>query len=259
MIKTEIPDVKSEICIESIEGVIAAKKAGADRVELCTSLLEGGLTPSFGMVKRAIEVSGAVKVMAMVRPRGGDFCYSGHEFNAMMDDVVAFKQLGVDGFVFGILEQDGGIDMVRTSKLIEICKPVSVTFHRAFDMAKDPLSALEMLISMGVDRLLTSGQAPGVIEGAPLIRKLVENANGRLIIMPGGDITVDNVERLIDETGVSEIHYAALELNEGPMSFRNSKVFMGGALRPPEYQRTITSVQGISRVINALHLRRQSD
>ncbi|MGI9355076.1 MAG: copper homeostasis protein CutC [Rhizobiaceae bacterium] len=241
-----------EICIDSVEGMIAAKNAGAARVELCSALLEGGLTPSYGIVKRAISVSNAVAVQVMIRPRGGDFLYTDDEFAVMKEDIAALKALGVDGFVFGLLNADGSFDSERTAQLIELGRPASITVHRAFDMALDPFETLDTLIELGVDRLLTSGQAPSVLEGAPLIRQLIEQAAGRMVIMPGGDITARNAARIVAETDASEIHFAVLEIQPGPMRHRNPDVFMGGTLRPPEYDRTLTSEAGIARVIDAV-------
>ncbi len=252
MSKEDKPGVIAEICIDSIEGVRAAREAGAARVELCSALLEGGLTPSYGMVEKAVEVSGPVGVQVMIRPRGGDFLYSDDEFEAMKADIVALRKLGVDGFVFGILTAGGDVDRSRTRELIELCRPASVTFHRAFDMARDPISALDSLIELGVDRLLTSGQAPGVVEGSRLICKLIDRAAGRLIIMPGGDIGTRNVDRIINETGAREIHFAAFETQPGAMKYRNPNVFMGGTLRPPEYERLITTSEGIASVLKGI-------
>lgn len=252
MIELKTANILAEICIDSVEGVVAAGAANAARVELCSALLEGGLTPSYGMTKRAKAVAGPVGVHVMIRPRGGDFCYSDDEFAAMKEDITALKQLGADGFVFGLLEPEGSIDIERTGELITLCRPASVTFHRAFDMAKDPLASLDVLIDLGVNRLLTSGQAPGVLEGAPLIRQLIERAAGRVVIMPGGDISARNAARIVRETGAAEIHFAALELQPGPMRYRNPDVFMGGTLRPPEYDRVITKKSGILDVLNAV-------
>lgn len=246
------PDITAEVCIDSVEGVLAAKAAGAARVELCSALLEGGLTPSYGMVKRAKAVAGPVGVHVMIRPRGGDFLYSDDELAAMKDDISVLRDIDVDGFVFGLLKSEGDIDDERTSELIALCRPSAVTFHRAFDMAREPFAALDTLIELGVDRLLTSGQAPSVLEGAPLIRRLIERAEGRIIIMPGGDVSARNVTRIVQETGADEIHFAALELRSGPMRYRNPNVFMGGTLRPPEYDRIVTRESGISDVLNAI-------
>jgi copper homeostasis protein len=244
----------AEICVDSIEGVKAALAANATRVELCSALLEGGLTPSFGMTKRAKAVAGPVGVHVMIRPRGGDFLYSDDEFAAMKDDIVALSKTGVDGFVFGLLTDDGMVDIRRVAELTALCRPATVTFHRAFDMARDPFASLEALIDLGVDRLLTSGQAPAVLEGAPLIRDLIDRAAGRIVIMPGGDIRARNVARIIQETGVDEIHFAAFESQPSPMRHRNPDVFMGGTLRPPEYDRAVTTEDGISNVLRAIKI-----
>lgn len=241
----------AEICVDSIEGVRAATAANATRVELCSALLEGGLTPSFGTTKQAKAVAGSVGVHVMIRPRGGDFLYSDDELAAMKDDIATLGKLGVDGFVFGLLTDDGEVDVRRVAELITLCRPAKVTFHRAFDMARDPFASLDALIDLGVDRLLTSGQAPVVLEGAPLIRALVDRAAGRIVIMPGGDISARNVTRIIEETGVDEIHFAAFESQASPMRHRNPYVFMGGTLRPPEYDRTVTTEDGILEVLRA--------
>lgn len=253
MTKLDETDIVAEICIDSVEGVVAARAADAARVELCSALLEGGLTPSYGVTKLAMSAAGPVGIHVMIRPRGGDFLYSDNEFVAMKEDVTALRGLGVDGFVFGLLEPEGSIDVTRTAELIALCRPATVTFHRAFDMAKDPIASLDMLVDLGVDRLLTSGQAPSVLEGAPVIKQLIERAAGRIVIMPGGDITARNVARIVEETGAAEIHFAALELQSGPMRYRNPNVFMGGTLRPPEYDRVVTRESGILRVLKAVN------
>lgn len=244
--------IVTEICIDSVEGVLAARESGAQRVELCSALLEGGLSPSYGMTKRAKAVAGDVKLHAMVRPRGGDFLYSEEEFAAMREDIAAFNEIGVDGLVFGLLTADGQVDADRTADLMSLARPASVTFHRAFDMAKDPYEEIEALIELGVDRLLTSGQAPSVLEGAPLIRELIERYGDRIAIMPGGDLTPRNVARVMSETGAIEVHFASLSRVPGPMRHRNNDVFMGGTLRPPEYDRVVTTADGIGAVIKAI-------
>jgi len=245
-------NIVTEICIDSVEAVIAANIAGVARVELCSALLEGGLTPSYGMASRALAVADNVKVHVMIRPRGGDFLYTDEEYAAMKEDIRVLKRIDVHGFVLGLLDIDGNIDLQRTAELIDLCRPATVTFHRAFDMACDPEAALEDLITLGADRLLTSGQSPTVLEGAPLIRQLIKQSNGRVTIMPGGDISERNVARIVAETGAEEIHFATFEPHAGQMRYRNPDVFMGGALRPAEYDRSVTTASGISAVINAL-------
>jgi copper homeostasis protein len=241
-----------EICVDSVAGVRSAIEAGAARVELCASLIEGGLTPSIGMVRRAVAIAGdRAKVHVIIRPRGGDFLYNDDEFAAMGEDIAAVKAAGAAGAVIGLLDAEGDIDEARTAALIAAARPLSVTFHRAFDVSRDPFASLDALIRLGIDRLLTSGQEPGVVEGAPLIRRLIARAGGRLIVMPGGDITPRNAARIVAETGAQEFHFAAFAPATSGMRWRNEAVFMGGALRPPEYDRAETTAGAIRAVIGA--------
>jgi copper homeostasis protein len=239
-----------EICIDSISGVLAAKSAGAHRVELCANLLEGGITPSRGMIHQARKIGG-IKLHVIIRPRGGDFLYDDDEFSIEEADIDTAKAEGVDGVVIGLLQADGTIDVSRTRELIARARPLAVTFHRAFDMTPDPFAALDTLISLGVERVLTSGQEASVLEGLPLIAELVRRAGEKIIVMPGGGITARNVQRIVSEARPKEIHFAALELLEGGMRFRREHVFMGGELRPPEYDRFVTSAETIKSVIRA--------
>lgn len=237
-----------EICVDSAEGVAAAKAAGAARVELCASLIEGGITPSRGMIRAARKVPG-IRLHVIIRPRGGDFLFSDAEFAAMAADIACAKEEGADGVVIGQLTADGLIDVPRTRELMALARPMAVTFHRAFDMTPDPFAALEALIELGVDRVLTSGQEASVLEGLPLISDLVKRAGERIIVMPGGGITARNVARIVAAARPKEIHFAALELEAGGMRFRRGHVFMGGELRPPEYDRLTTSAAAVRAVI----------
>ena len=239
-----------EVCVDSVDGAVAAQQGGAQRVELCSDLLEGGLTPSHGTLEVARERLG-IKIMAMVRPRGGDFCYTEAEFEVMRRDAGAARELGADGVVFGILNPDGTVDVDRTTELVSIARPLTVTFHRAFDMTRDPFEALDTLIALGVDRVLTSGQEPTVLEGAEVIASLVQRAAGRIIVMPGGGITARHARRIVELTGVRELHFAALEPRAGRMEYRNPRVFMGGTLRPPEYTVDVTPSESVAAVIAA--------
>ncbi|HEV8389143.1 MAG TPA: copper homeostasis protein CutC [Dongiaceae bacterium] len=240
----------AEICIDSVDGAIAAVEAGANRVELCANLLEGGTTPSLGLMETTIARA-KLPVQVMIRPRGGDFLYSEIEVEMMLRDIAAAKAARAGGVVFGCLTADGGIDAKLTEKLIAAARPLSVTFHRAFDVTRDPVEALQTLIGLGIDRLLTSGQEPNALEGAPLIRRLIELAAGRLIVMPGGGVTARNVARIVQETGAAEIHFAALSESPSGMSYRNPHVFMGGELRPAEYARLVTTKAGIRSILDA--------
>lgn len=237
-----------EICVDSIDGVIAAKAAGAQRVELCADLLEGGITPSRGMIRQARTVDG-IGLHVIIRPRGGDFLFDDDEFAVMEADIDAAKTEGADGVVIGLLTVDATIDVVRTRRLIERARPMAVTFHRAFDMTADPFAALETLIELGVDRVLTSGQEATVLEGLPLLTELVRRAGDRIVIMPGGGITSRNVGRIVAEAKPKEIHFAALEPTSSGMRNRREHVFMGGTLRPPEYDRLVTSAASIRAVM----------
>ena len=187
--------LKFEVCVDSIAGIRAAREADAERVELCANLLEGGITPSLGTILVARKVAD-IKLHVMIRPRGGDFLYDEDEIATMEADIASAKSAGVDGVVFGVLERDGRIDLAATERLVARARPVSVTFHRAFDMTPEPLIALETLIELGVDRILTSGQEPTAYEGAERIAELIKAAVGRLIVMPGGGITARNASRV---------------------------------------------------------------
>lgn len=240
-----------EICIDSVPSAIAAAEGGADRVELCDNLLEGGTTPSAGAIgaaRSAIDIG----LQVIIRPRGGDFLYSDVEFDVMRRDIAVAKDLGADGVVIGCLNGDGTVDAARTEALIEAARPMNVTFHRAFDMTRDPFEALETLIGLGVDRILTSGQEPSVLEGLDLIRDLHRRADGRVIVMPGAGITLRNLPKIVAQTGVSEVHFYTVAAQESGMAFRNPRVFMGGELRPPEYTRLVAAAGDVAAVRSLL-------
>jgi len=237
-----------EICVDSVAGVRAAKDAGAQRVELCADLLEGGITPSLGAIRQARKVEG-IDLNVMIRPRGGDFLFDDDEFAAMWADIETSKAEGANGVVIGLLTAAGEIDVARTRELVTLARPLSVTFHRAFDVAAEPFGALETLIELGVDRVLTSGQEATVLEGLPLIVEFMKRAGDRIVIMPGGGITARNIERIVGAARPREIHFAALEPVESAMRFRRAHVFMGGELRPPEYDRLESSAATIGAIV----------
>ncbi len=228
-----------EVCIDSVESAIASQQGGAQRVELCDNLLEGGTTPSAGAIQVARD-NIDIGLQVMIRPRGGDFCYSDIEFAVMQRDVEMAKQLGADGVVFGLLTPDGAVDIARTRQLVELARPLPVTFHRAFDMTADPYQALEDLIQLGIDRVLTSGQEPSVLEGLDLITDLVKVAADRIIVMPGAGITLRNVHKILNQCKAREIHIAESVAIPSHMQYRNPRIFMGGELRPPEYSYQVT-------------------
>lgn len=240
-----------EICLDSVESAIAAQEGGADRVELCDNLIEGGTTPSAGTIalaRKHIDIG----LNVIIRPRGGDFCYSEVEFEVMQYDIEQAKRLGANGVVIGLLREDGAVDAERTRRLIELAGPMSVTFHRAFDMSRDPYEALETLIELGVDRVLTSGQENSVLEGLDLITELVRQAGERIIIMPGGGISERNIKKIMAQSGVKEVHVVGTVSVESRMQFRNPRAFMGGELRPPEFTRLVTDSKRVKAMLAAI-------
>ncbi len=203
--------MKLEVCIDHIASAVAAKAGGADRLEVCGALAVDGITPSYGLVEQCFE-QGKVEVMMMIRPHAGGFCYEKNEVDTMLRDIRVARQLGVNGVVLGALRKDGRIDRELCQRLIDAARPLSVTFHRAFDLTPDPFEALDSLLEMGVDRLLTSGQAASALGGAQLIRALVERAGTGLCVMAGAGICAQNVATVVRATGVREIHASASEV-----------------------------------------------
>ncbi len=241
--------MKIEICLESVESVVAAQRGGADRVEFCADLFEGGTTPSLGAFKTARRHA-TIAMMVMIRPRGGDFCYSELEFEAMKEDVKLFKEAGADGIVFGILNPDGTIDTERSKELISLARPLPVTFHRAFDMTPNAEEALETLIRLGVERVLTSGQEASGMEGAPLLKKLVQQAGDRIIVMPGAGITERNFAHLQEQVGAKEYHVFVPAPTESRMQYRPGHIYMGGLLRQPEFDIFHTDPERVSTIVS---------
>ncbi|MBI1842164.1 MAG: copper homeostasis protein CutC [Verrucomicrobia bacterium] len=237
-----------EICVDSVESAIAAEAGGADRVELCQNLFEGGTTPSLGMIETAAKRV-RLPVFVIIRPRGADFCYSDHELDVMAKDVAAAKMCGAAGIVTGILRPNGAIDERRMQSLIQCARPLPVTFHRAFDMVPDPMDSLERLITLGVERVLTSGQEKSVLEGSELIQQLVKAAGKRIVVMPGGGITDRNFARIRKLTGASEFHLSASHPVASRMTHRNDRAPMGRELRAPEYGWSATDPDRVRRVV----------
>ncbi len=240
-----------EICTDSVESAIIAESAGAGRIELCSSLSEGGVTPSAGLIESVRRNTG-IKVHVLIRPRGGDFLYSGTEFSVMRRDIDMAGELGADGIVTGILNSDGTVDVDRTALLAEYAAPMSLTFHRAFDLCRDPKKGLEDIITAGAARLLTSGQAKSAIEGAPLIRSLIRDADGRLDIMPGGGIDEYNAALLATGTGAREFHLSGRRQHESGMTFRRKGIYMGDPRTQSEYTLKHADAERISSVIMIL-------
>jgi copper homeostasis protein len=243
--------MKIEICVEGIDGLVAAQNAGADRAELCASLIEGGLTPSLGVVRESLKVA-TIPFHVIVRPRGGDFLYSGLEFATMLDDVRALRDLGgVAGVVIGCLTADGRIDEPRTKALVDAARPMSVTCHRAFDMTRDIDEAMEALVRCGVDRVLTSGQRDTAIEGAGNLRHTVEVANGRVVVMVCGALDEHNIGQVLAKTHAPEAHFASPKVLPSGMAYRNPHVGMGGTAIEREFELTVTDTDAVRRTIAA--------
>jgi copper homeostasis protein len=241
-----------EVCVDSVEGCLSARAGGADRVELCASLVEGGTTPSGGMLAAARGTC-SIPMMVMIRPRGGDFLYSQHEFQAMREDIAGARAVGARGVVLGILRADGTVDEERTRELVDRARPLEVCFHRAFDMTRDPFEALETLVQLGVERVLTSGQEKTAIDGLARIAGLVRAAAGRIVVMPGGGVREDNIRRVIDATGAREVHVSLRTPVSSTMLFRNPRCTMSSSAASAEYEHSITDVQRVRRCVEALH------
>lgn len=243
--------LRLEICVDSVESAINAQIAGADRVELCGNLPEGGTTPGYGSIISARN-NLDIGLHVIIRPRGGDFLYSDLELDIMRRDIEMCGEAGADGVVLGILHPGGTIDVDRTAKLIEFANPMQVTFHRAFDMCNDPVSGLEDVIASGVTRLLTSGQKNRAQDGMELIRELVIQAGERLIIMPGGGIDETNVALIASVTRVKEIHLTGRKTIDSGMIFRRQGLNMGGVQGIPEFSRKVADVEKITDIVNIL-------
>ena len=214
---------KLEICCFSVEAALIAQQAGAVRVELCASPAEGGTTPSQGAIRMAREKL-HIQLYPIIRPRGGDFLYSRQEFEVMQSDILFCRQMGCDGVVIGMLNPDGRVNREEAARLIESAYPMGVTFHRAFDWAIDPMEALETIISLGCERILTSGQQPVAIQGADLRKELIRQAAERIIIMPGSGLRAANISELAQKTGAREFHTSARINQASRMGYLNKQM-----------------------------------
>jgi len=240
-----------EVCVDSLESALTAERGGAQRIELCSDLDVGGTTPSLGLIAIARKRVG-IKLHIMIRPRGGDFCYTDEEFEVMLRDVEAVKEAGADGIVFGMLAQDCKVDLPRSRKVIEDARPLSVTFHRAFDLTRDLNEALQDVIAIGADRVLTSGGAQTAEAGMEVIANLVAAAGDSLILMAGSGISETNAGRIVAETGVREIHASLRERVASPMMAAKAPIHFS-ALPGNEYHRNRVSEERVRRVLAALN------
>jgi len=243
--------MKLEICLDSLASVAAAAEGGAHRIELCAALVEGGLTPSIGVLRQARRLFPGQVVM-MIRPRGGDFLYSADELDAMADDIRAAADHGADAVVFGCLQADGRVDEDACASLLAAAGGLPAVFHRAFDVSLDLPDSLETLVDLGFRRILTSGGAPTAVEGTMMIGSLVDQADGRIEILPGGGIGIDNAAPLLAATGAGQIHLTASRTGESPMRFRRAEIPMGAATVPGEYERRSADPGLIRRLLDSL-------
>lgn len=239
-----------EVCANSVESCIAAQEGGAQRVELCAGMPEGGTTPSFGTIRMARnQIDLCLHVI--IRPRGGDFLYAPLELEIMEEDIRMARSAGADGVVFGCLTPEGDVDMRAMERLLKVSEGLSVTFHRAFDYVRCPEQALEELIGLGINRVLTSGQKPAALQGAKLLRKLIQQADNRIVVMPGCGVNEQNIRELALQTGAREFHFSGREPLESRMRLRNPDLFMGGK-EADEYLREVTTSDRVRRTIAAL-------
>ena len=250
---------KIEICANSVESAAKAQEGGAYRVELCAGIPEGGTTPSFGEIRMARQLLQQTKLHVIIRPRGGDFLYTQLEQEIMLHDIKVARQLGADGVVFGCLTAEGNVDVPAMKKLMNAVGDMSVTFHRAFDMCRNPMEALEDIIELGCHRILTSGQEATAPAGIPLLKELIEKANGRIIIMPGCGVKPSNILELAEETGATEFHSSGRSSLESDMIYRNPKVSMGGTVKIEEYQRDVTDVEIVKEAVSILAQKDEKD
>ena len=216
-------DNKLEIIGFNIESCLAAQEGGADRIELCVSPGEGGTTPPYGFIKSAREKL-HIKLYTMIRPRGGDFLYNDNDFEIMKMDVEFCKKSGCDGIVTGILTTNGKVNKKKCRELINLAYPLEATFHRAFDRVEDPFEAMEDIIDLGFERILTSGLKPKAIETKTLLEELIKKADGRIIIMPGSGVNSENIISLAETTGAKEFHSSASFLKESKMEYINQQI-----------------------------------
>ena len=236
-----------EACVDAIDAAIEAEQGGAARLELCGELLQGGVTPSAGLIA-AVWDRIDIPLFVLVRPRTGDFLYTDDELDVMRRDIEQMKALGVDGVAFGALTADGDVDVSRMQSLVELARPMSVTFHRAFDFVRRQDVALDALLELGVDRVLTSGGAPTALEGVSAIAELVRRVGDRMIVMAGGSITASNVGEIVAKTGVREVHVRGAATVDSAMKHRRDIVSLS-KVGASDYDRSATRADEIRRVV----------
>ena len=239
-----------EICSNSVTSALAAQEGGAIRVELCENLHEGGTTPSYGDILLARQLL-HIKLYVLIRPRGGDFLYNDLEFNIMVADVKHCLEVGCDGIVIGILNADGTVDKDRCTQLVQLAKQhgAAATFHRAFDRCNDQFRAMEDIIDIGFERILTSGERTTAIEGSRRIVELIEKAAGRIIIMPGSGVNENNVADLVHFTGATEVHSSARVRVQSKMTYKNDHIIMRNSYGD-EYSNDVTDAGRVRTILD---------
>ncbi len=245
-------DFKFEICCGSADDVFAAAEAGADRVELNSALFLGGLTPSIGLVREAKKAG--IPIIAMIRPRDGGFCYTEREFKCMLADARSFAAEGIAGLVFGVLKSDGRVDIERNRQLVEAAGDREKVFHRAFDVVPDWRQAMDELIELGFDRILTSGQAQNVILGAETIREMIEYAAGRIEILPGGGVRAHNIVGLIEKTGCTQAHATAGVEHTDTSCHANPDVYFGSIVGEPDDRYKVVASEKVRELLSLVKI-----
>lgn len=246
-------NLKVEICANSAISAINAQTGGADRVELCAAMPEGGTTPSHGEIAIARRHLTTTRLHVIIRPRGGDFLYNDIEQEIILHDIRAARRAGADGIAIGCLTAEGDVDVELMKKIMEESDGMSVTFHRAFDVCRDPQQALEEIIALGCDRILTSGCRQTAETGIPVLKQLVDQAAGRITIMPGCGVTPENIGRIAAATEATEFHLSARSSLASMMRYRNPEVLMGGNVTIDEYAITRTDPETVRRAIQAVN------
>lgn len=240
-----------EICCASVADAVEAEKGGADRVELCSALYVGGLTPSIGLILEA-KARLTIPVMAMVRPRPAGFCYTPTEMDVMIRDTEAALNAGADGIVFGTLHSDGTVDVERSRRICDLIGRRESVFHRAFDVTPDPFRALDELIDLGITRVLTSGQRSGAPEGADLIKRLIDHARDRIEILPGAGIRVQMIQNLVKKTGCRQVHMTAFRSERDSSTGARTEVTFNGSVLPVEDRYEVTDTKLVQQIVREI-------
>ena len=242
-----------EVCVDSVEAALAAEAGGAQRVELCSDLIEGGITPSAGLID-AVRSALKISVFVMMRPRGGDFCYSADEFDVMTKDVAIAKSFGADGVVLGLLLPDGTIDVQRTRALVDSSRPMQVTFHRAIDLSTSVEESLEQVIETGADRVLTSGGKPTALDGARVIAQMIERSRQRISVMVCGAVRKNNLREIAYATGAKEFHASLRKKTTSPVIYKphSPSLSVGGLDEYARYATSADEVRAMRQVLDTL-------